>query len=364
MIKKKKNRIILAGGGTGGHLYPAVAVAEQLRKVYPDAEILFVGTKDKIESKVVPKLGFNYKSITISGFSRKLTLKNLLFPFKLIWGLFQSLIINMKFKPTVAIGTGAYVSGPVIWTASLLGAKVILLEQNSYPGITNRILEKVADEIHLSFDDAKKYFRFQSKLQVTGNPIRVNLKLIDKKSALEVFQFDATKKTLLVLGGSLGAESINEAVVKNLDVLNSNNIQVIWQTGDKYFQTYQYLNSPMVRVMPFIENVAAAYSSADLILARAGATTIAEAANLGLPVIFVPSENVAANHQYENAKSLEAVGAANLITDDKISEKLALKVTELIFNNDKLNEYKEKIKLFSKPEAAAIIAESAIKLSE
>lgn len=364
MSKSSIYRFIFAGGGTGGHLYPAVAVAEQIRLLKPESEILFIGTEGKIESRVVPKLGFNFKTIWISGFARKFTLKNILFPVKVLVSMIQSLLINMQLKPRVAVGTGAYVSGPVLWGASVLGSKIILLEQNSYPGITNRMLEKKADEIHISFEDSKKYFRESRKLILSGNPVRTDVKLIDKNSALEKFGLSADKKTLLILGGSLGAKSINEAVKNNIDRFLEKGIQIIWQTGSLYFEQYKAFNNGRIKVAAFIDDMASAYSACDLLAARAGATTIAEVAQLGLPVVFIPSKNVAANHQYKNAKSLVDGNAAELIEDENLSDKLFAKVYELINNENRLQELKNNIKKFSKPDAAKVIAERAIKLAE
>lgn len=357
-------RFIFAGGGTGGHLYPAIAVAEQIRLLKPESEILFIGTKDKIEARVVPKLGFNFKTIWISGLARKLTLKNILFPVKVLVAMYQSLLINIKLKPKVAIGTGAYVSGPVLWGASVMGSKIILLEQNSFPGVTNRMLEKKANEIHISFDDSKKYFRQKEKLILTGNPVRTDVKLINKNSALNKFELKTDKKTLLIVGGSLGAKSINEAVKNNIDLFIEKGIQIIWQTGGLYFEQYKAFNNGRVKVMAFIDDMASAYSACDLLVARAGATTIAEVSQLGLPVVFIPSKNVAANHQYKNAKSLVEGNAAELIEDENLSDKFFEKVYELINNENRLAELKNNIKNFSKPDAARIIAERAIKLAE
>ncbi|MFZ1289648.1 MAG: undecaprenyldiphospho-muramoylpentapeptide beta-N-acetylglucosaminyltransferase [Melioribacteraceae bacterium] len=360
----KNFNFIFAAGGTGGHLYPAVAVAEQLKLLLPNSNILFVGTKNKIESKVIPQLGYKFKTIWISGFRRKLTFKNLLFPIKLIFGSIQSLIINFNFKPKVAIGAGAYVSGPVIITAKLFGAKVVLLEQNSFPGVTNRMLEKKADQIHLSFEDSKKYFDDQTKLKLTGNPIRTTLKLKDKIQSLKQFGLNENKKTLLVLGGSLGASSINFAIKENLVFLTKANIQIIWQTGELYFNHYKSLEDENVKIFPFITEMEKAYSACDLIVARAGATTIAEIAYLGLPVLFIPSKNVAANHQFKNAKSLSDKNAALLIEDSELNLKLGSLVLNSIADNNLLNKLSSNIKNYSKPDAAKIIAEEVIKLAE
>ncbi len=357
-------RFVFAGGGTGGHLYPALAVAQQIRLMKPEADILFVGAKNKIEEHVVPEFGFQFKAIWISGFSRRLTLSNLLFPIKLVISAIQSFVINYGFKPRVAIGSGAYVSGPVIWAASVLGAKIMLLEQNSYPGVTNRLLEKKAQEIHISFEESRKYFRDKSKLKLSGNPIRINLLLSNKEEAVKSFGLDLTKKVLLVIGGSGGARSINETVAANLDSLLENGIQVIWQTGKHYYDQYKSLERNEVKIFPFISNMSAAYSSCDVVLARSGATTIAEVACLGLPVVFVPSENVAANHQYMNAKALKVAHAAELIEDKNLQVEFLPVINEMMVNVTRQENMKKNISEFARPLAAKIIAESAIRLAE
>ena len=364
MKKRTPYRFIFAGGGTGGHLYPAIAVAQQIRLLKPESEILFVGTKEKIEARVVPANGFDFKTIWISGFARKLNLKNILFPFKVLVSAVQSLYINFKFNPRVAVGTGAYVAGPVIWGASILGAKIILLEQNSYPGVTNRLLEKKAEQIHITFEDSRKYFREGAKLHLSGNPVRIDLKLGEKKDAKMGFALNYSQPVLLVLGGSLGAKSLNQVVASNIAKLNEKGIQVIWQTGQMYYDTYKGLANPMTIILPFIENMSNAFSASDLLLARSGATTIAEAANLGLPVVFVPSPNVAANHQYMNAKSLVDEKAAELIEDKNLNAEILEKISTLINDEKKLVELKERIRKFAYTDAAVNIARSAIKLAE
>ena len=357
-------RFLLAGGGTGGHIYPALAVAQQIKLLKPESEILFVGTKKKIESRVVPQYGFDFRSIWISGFSRKLTMENILFPLKVIVSMIQSLMIVMKFKPRVAIGSGAYVSGPSIWASSVFGSKIILLEQNSYPGITNRILEKRAEEIHITFDESKKYFREQKKLKLTGNPVRVNLKMIERSDALKQFDLATDKKTILILGGSGGARSINDAIANSINELVENNIQVIWQTGELYYEGNKKYNNNMIRVLPFIDDMSAAFSACDLLVARAGATTITEVSFLGIPVVFVPSSNVAANHQYKNAKAISDQSAAILIEDKNLKSSLVKTVIDVIHDDKKLDELKKNISAFAKPNAALVIAENAIKMAE
>jgi len=363
MSKSTSYRFLLAGGGTGGHLYPAVAVAEKIKLLLPEAEILFIGTKSKIEGRVVPQLGYKFKSIWIKGFSRKLKPENILFPLKLVVSVIQSIIINMIYRPKVSIGSGGYVSGPAIFGSSVMGAKIILIEQNSYPGVTTRILERYANEVHLSFEDSKKYFKDKEKLFLTGNPVRGSLTLSNKEEALKSFGLSSTKKTLFILGGSLGAGSINKVIADSLEPLSKKNIQIIWQTGEIYFEKYKSFLSDNVKVMAFVEKMNLAYSACDLLLARAGATTLAEILTLGIPSILVPSPNVAENHQYFNAKSLSDKNAALLIEDKNLKNEFTGKVLSLILDENKLNELKKNSRQLSKPDAAEIIAKRAIKFA-
>ncbi|WP_337872332.1 undecaprenyldiphospho-muramoylpentapeptide beta-N-acetylglucosaminyltransferase [Ignavibacterium sp.] len=361
---RKQYRFLFAAGGTGGHLYPAVAVAEEIKKIKPESEILFVGTKDRIEGRVIPKLGYKFKSIWIKGFARKFNWSNLLFPFRLLISMFQSLVISMKFKPKVAIGTGGYVAGPSIWAASVMGAKIILMESNSYPGITTRLLEHYADEVHLSFDISKKYLRRQNILKVTGNPVRENLGTINKAEAKKNFGLDENKRTILVLGGSLGASSINNAIEKSLNTVIENNLQMIWQTGKNYYERYKKLNFAAVKIFDFLEDMNKAYSACDLLVARAGATTIAELTVLGLPAILIPSPNVAENHQYHNAKALVDKIAALMIQDDELNSKLLETILSVINDSKKLEELSFNAKSLAKPNAAREIALNAIKYAQ
>ena len=359
-----KYRFLFAGGGTGGHLFPAVAVAEHIREMKPEADILFIGTKDKIEGRVIPKLGYKFRSIWIKGFSRKINLENLLFPVKLFVSIIQSLLINMSFRPKVAIGSGGYVAGPAIWAANVLGAKIILLEQNSYPGVTTRLLERYANEVHLSFEESKKYLRKEKIHHLTGNPVRKNLGRLDKSEALKIFGLSKEKKTLLVLGGSLGARTINESVSTGINTIKENGIQVIWQTGKNYFEQFRQMNSDSIKVYDFIEDMNAAYSACDLLLARAGATTIAELLNIGIPAILVPSPNVAENHQYFNAKSLSDKNAAVLIEDKNLKNEFAKHVIDIMNSERTLSEIKTNALKLAKPQAAKVIAQNAINFAE
>lgn len=353
-------RFLFAGGGTGGHLYPAIAVADEIKKLKPESEIIFVGTKSKIEGRIVPKLGYGFKSIWIKGFARKFNMENLLFPIKLFVSLMQSLLISFRFRPKVAIGSGGYVAGPAIWGASVLGAKVILMESNSYPGVTTRLLERYADELHIAFEDSKKYLRHPEKLKVTGNPVRTELGSSNKEEAKKFFGLDESKTTVLVLGGSLGAASINEAVASCVEELEKKSLQVIWQTGKNYYPKYKSINFDSVKILDFIEDMNKAYSACDVLVARAGATTIAELTVLGIPSILIPSPHVAENHQYFNAKSLLDNNAAMLIKDSEVKDILKNRILELAGDKSLQRTLKENAIKLSKPEAANVIAKSAI----
>jgi UDP-N-acetylglucosamine--N-acetylmuramyl-(pentapeptide) pyrophosphoryl-undecaprenol N-acetylglucosamine transferase len=362
--KKTQNRILFAGGGTGGHLFPALAVAEQIKNMKPETEILFVGSKSKIEGKVVPEHGYRFKSIWIKGFSRKFSLENFLFPLKLFVSATQSLIINMRFKPGVAVGSGGYVSGPAIFCASVMGAKIILLEQNSYPGKTTRLLERFADEVHISFEDTKKYLKRKTISRLTGNPVRKNLGTENKFEALEKIGLKPSVKTLLILGGSLGAKSINTVAAESIEKLINSGIQIIWQTGKNYYEQYRDLNSENVKVYEFIEDMNTAYSACDLLLARAGATTISEALVLGIPSILVPSPNVAENHQYYNAKSLAEKDAVVLLEDSELKVKMVETISKIISSEERLLSLKKNANALAKPEASKVIARNAINYME
>jgi UDP-N-acetylglucosamine--N-acetylmuramyl-(pentapeptide) pyrophosphoryl-undecaprenol N-acetylglucosamine transferase len=353
-------RFLFAGGGTGGHLFPSIAVAERIRKILPEAEFMFVGTKSKIEGRIVPQLGFNFSPIWIKGFSRKLNFDNLLFPLKLVVSLVQSLLINIKFKPKVAIGSGGYVSGPAIWGASVLGAKVILLEQNSYPGITTKLLERYASEIHLSFEDSKKYFKNKNILNFTGNPVRESLIRINRQDALKHFGLDPAKKTLLILGGSLGAGSINKTIEYFINNNYPSDINIIWQTGKDYFNFYKHLNSKNIIIKDFIDDMNLAYSACDLLVSRAGATTIAEIIVLGIPAILIPSPNVAENHQFYNAKSLSDRNAAILLEDNRLHDTFAENVLKVLMDKSVLEEISHNVRSLYKVNAAELIANNAI----
>ncbi len=359
-------RVMISGGGTGGHIFPAIAIADSIKKIEPDAKILFVGTKGKIEERVVPKAGYKFASIWISGFVRSFDVKNLIFPFKVIVSLIQSFLLVKKFKPDVVVGTGGYVSGPVVFVASLLGIPTLIQEQNSYPGVTTRLLAPLVDEVHISFEVTKKYLKRKDNVFLSGNPVRSNLKIYPKDEALKFFGFETGKKTLFVFGGSAGARSINTAMLEIIDEIIDRGIQVIWQTGALDFDRVKEKceGKNLVKVFKFIDEIDYAYSACDLVVCRAGATTIAEIAYFGLPAIFVPYPFATANHQYENARVLFETGASELIPDDRLKTELKGKILKLIEDEQRLNEMREKVKAFSNPNAGDVIAKAILKLSE
>lgn len=363
----KPIHIIISGGGTGGHVFPAIAIADALKAREPDAKILFVGAKGKLEMEKVPKSGYSIKGLWISGFQRKLSLKNLLFPLKLIWSLFRSWMIIKRFRPDVVVGVGGYASGPLLEVATRLGIPALIQEQNSYAGVTNRLLAKKVQRVCVAYDQMDQFFP-AGKLSLTGNPVRTNflVKARDKREAYRHFGLNPGLKTLFVFGGSLGAASINEAMAANANRLALDpGIQIIWQVGRLYVE--QYKNSEMarherVRLLPFIDRMDLAYAIAELVICRAGALTISELSLLGQPAILIPSPNVAEDHQMKNAMALVERQAAVLIKDEEAKEKILDKALELIAAPEQLKMLGNNIKQMAKPKAADTIAGEVLQL--
>ena len=350
--------LIISGGGTGGHIYPAISIADRLRKNITNCNILFIGAKNKMEMKKVPENGYKIIGLYISGLQRKFNLYlNILLPFKIIFSLIHSLIIILIHKPKIVIGTGGYASGPIMYIASILGIPVFIQEQNSYPGLTNRILSKYAKKIFVAYDGMDKYFN-NSKIIISGNPIRKSIKNISLKNRndyLRSLNFKKDLKTLLFLGGSLGADQLNKFIKDNIDFFKKNDLQVILQCGSRYFNTYKYLNSGHIKVLPFIKEMDKAYSSADIIISRSGASIISELCFVGKPVIFIPSPNVADNHQSKNAKKLYDIGAAEYVEEDEADYKLTSIINKILVSEVYSNSLSKKIKTLSKPNASKII---------
>jgi len=362
-------RAIFAGGGTGGHLFPAIAIADELKKLDPGAEILFIGTEQKIEARVVPQCGYAFRTIWISGFHRSFRIGNLLFPLKVIISFMQARSIIQEFKPDVVIGTGGYVSGPVLRAAVMMKIPTLIQEQNSYPGVTTRMLAERVDELHLTFESSKKYFPRKDRVFVSGNPTRNTLEHVDTEKASAYFGFDRAQKikTLLVVGGSLGARSINEAVQRHLDELIRSGFRILWQTGKEYFPeasaAAKKYTSNMISVHQFIDRMDYAYAVADLVVCRAGATTLAELTRLGKPAILVPYPHAAANHQVENARAMAEHGAAEILYDGEVSERL-LPCVSTVSEDKRLLQMSAQSRKLGKPDAAKEIAQRIIALSQ
>lgn len=306
---------MISGGGTGGHIFPAISIADELKKRYPDAEFLFVGAKDKMEMERVPQAGYPIKGIWISGIQRKLSASNLAFPFKLISSLSRCFSLIRKFKPDVVIGTGGFASGPLLYAASLKNIPTLIQEQNSYPGITNKLLSKRAHKICVAYDKMERFFS-KDKIVFTGNPIRENIKSINiqKPDALKEFGLSPERPTLLILGGSLGARKINQLIGENLDWLLSLNINILWQTGKLYIQDIEHkfgeLQGDQLKIQAFLKNMDSAYSASDMVISRAGAGTISELSVVAKATLLIPSPNVAEDHQTKNALALVEKNAA------------------------------------------------------
>ena len=364
MSSTKKHRIILSGGGTGGHIYPAIAIADELKKRFPEAEFLFVGAKDRMEMEKVPQSGYKIKGLWISGIQRKLTLKNLSFPFKLISSLFKSRQIIKKFKPDVVIGTGGFASGPLLQMATSKEIPSLIQEQNSYPGITNKLLSKKANKICVAYDGLERFFP-KSKIIKTGNPVRQGLLEINNKTdeALKEFKLNKDKKTLFVLGGSLGSKRINELIEKELDFLLAQNIQVVWQCGKLYYDTYKiYNNTKNVQVHAFINNMDLAYAASNIIISRAGASSVSELCIVGKPVIFIPSPNVAEDHQTKNAMAIVEENAALLIKESHLDTNFENTFSELMSSEDKQDRLSKNIKKLALVDATKHIVDEVEKL--
>ena len=356
-------RFILSGGGTGGHIYPAVAIANELKRRYPDAEFLFVGAKDKMEMEKVPQAGYEIKGLWISGIQRKLTLKNLMFPFKLISSLLEARKIVKQFKPHVAIGTGGFASGPLLRMAESSGVPCVLQEQNSFAGITNKLLAGKAEKICVAYDGMERFFP-KEKIVKTGNPIRTDL--VDAKAGKQesttFFGLDGDKKTVLVLGGSLGARRINQLIEKELGFFEEQGLQVLWQCGKLYHDEYKKYDSDAVKVLAFVNRMDLAYAAADVIISRAGAGSVSELCLVGKPVIFIPSPNVAEDHQTQNAKALVAKDAAIMLRESELDAEFENSFTDVMDSEEVQEKLGKNIKKMAMPKATEHIVDEIEKL--
>ncbi|HRN44332.1 MAG TPA: undecaprenyldiphospho-muramoylpentapeptide beta-N-acetylglucosaminyltransferase [Flavobacterium sp.] len=360
----KQYKFILSGGGTGGHIYPAVAIANELKSRFPDAEFLFVGAKDKMEMQKVPQAGYKIIGLWIAGLQRRLTFDNTLFPVKLISSLLKSRTIISKFKPDVVIGTGGFASGPLLQMAGLAGVPTVIQEQNSYPGITNKLLSKKANKICVAYENLERFFP-KEKMILTGNPVRQDLIDIASKreKALQHFNLDPAKKTLLVLGGSLGARKINELIAKEILLFSAHNTQVIWQCGKLYYDQYKrFEENENIQVHAFIDRMDLVYAAADVVISRAGASSVSELCIVGKPVIFIPSPNVAEDHQTKNAQAVVDKNGAFLIKESELDSQFSLVFESVLNDEAKQKMLSENIKKLAMPEATRQIVDEIVKL--
>lgn len=368
-MKKKPIKIIISGGGTGGHVFPAISIADAIKDKRPDSKILFVGANGRIEMEKVPAAGYDIIGLPIIGFSRKLSFRNITFIFKLLKSLRKSKKIVKDFQPDVVVGVGGYASGPLIRVASKRNIPALIQEQNSYPGITNKLLSKHARKICVAYENMHRFFE-KHKIIFTGNPVRkdlVNLK-IQKEVALDYFELDADKKVILIIGGSLGARTLNQSIWTNFEkIAKRHDVQIIWQTGKYYYNQAQKLHqengaNKNLKVMAFISRMDLAYGIADVIVSRAGAGTISELCLIKKPVILVPSPNVTEDHQTKNAMALTQKNAAILVKDSQAKQQLIDEMYQLIDNENKCNELSKNIADMAIPDSASIIADEVLNL--
>ncbi len=363
-------RFIISGGGTGGHIFPAISIAKAIKRELPDSEILFVGAHNRMEMEKVPAAGFKIIGLPIAGLQRGSIIKNLMFIPKLFVSLFKCRSIIRTFKPNAVVGVGGYASGPLLWTAQKMGIPTLIQEQNGFAGLTNKLLAKRAKSICVAYEGMERFFPTE-KIVLTGNPVRKDLQDI-KLNQPEAYKFfnlsqNSSMKTLLVIGGSLGARTINECIGSNLDLLIRKKVQVIWQTGKTYYdsaiaEASQY-NNPNIHIYPFINRMDFAFSVADVIISRAGAGTISELCLVGKPVILVPSPNVAEDHQTKNAMALVKNNAALMVSDKDAVDTLVPEAVKLIEDDEQQVRLRINIKKMALPNADEVICKQVLKIA-
>lgn len=351
---------MISGGGTGGHIYPAIAIANAWKEEFPGSEILFVGALGKMEMQKVPEAGYRIEGLPVAGLQRSLTLENLKFPFKLFKSLMKAGRMVNEFKPDVVVGVGGYASGPVLFAAQRRGIPTLVQEQNSYAGLTNKLLAKKADKICVAYPDMERFFP-KEKIAYTGNPVRKDILELEGKRSKGIAHFglNEEKKTVLVLGGSLGARTLNQAVLKDMQALDQEGFQVLWQSGKYYFkemlEKMEASKLKNIHLHEFIREMDLAYAAADIIISRAGALSVSELSLVGKPVIFIPSPNVAEDHQTKNAMAYVSHDAAWLLKDQEAVGNLKLKIDELMHDPAVGLALGKNIKSLAKPNAAVAI---------
>lgn len=363
-------KIIISGGGTGGHIFPAVSIANAIREQHPEAKILFVGAEGRMEMQRVPAAGYEIKGLPIAGFDRKNIFKNISVLIKLFKSRIMARKIIKDFRPQVAVGVGGYASGPTLNEAGIMGIPTLIQEQNSYAGVTNKLLAKKACKICVAYEGMERFFD-KNKIIITGNPVRQNLlnSTICREDGIAHFKLDSTKKTILVIGGSLGARTINECIIQNIEKIKmQSDIQIIWQTGKYYFakakESIKDEKDLPLYCTDFISSMEHAYAAADLVISRAGAGSISEFCLLGKSVILVPSPNVAEDHQTKNALALVKKEAAIYVKDDEAIEKLIPVALEIVRDENRLSKLSKNIKQLAYPNSASIIAQEVYNLAK
>jgi len=359
MAESNQYKVVISGGGTGGHIYPAIAIANALKELMPGTEILFVGAQGRMEMEKVPAAGYKIEGLWISGIQRRLTMDNLLFPVKVLSSYRRAKQIIREFKPDIAIGVGGYASFPLLFAASRMGIPTLIQEQNGYAGVANKFLASKAEKICVAYEGMEKFFP-ADKLVLTGNPVRKDIVSVDarRQQAYEHFGLDAQKKTLLVIGGSLGARTINESIDQGLERIGQENIQVLWQTGKWYIDQARERAEGFksVNVFDFIYEMDLAYAAADIVISRAGALSISELSLVGKPVILVPSPNVAEDHQTKNAMALVQKEAAILVKDEAAREYLIEEAMTLLNDAKQQERLGKNIRTLGRPDAAMEIS--------
>ncbi|MBS1634790.1 MAG: undecaprenyldiphospho-muramoylpentapeptide beta-N-acetylglucosaminyltransferase [Bacteroidetes bacterium] len=365
----KKLKVILSGGGTGGHIFPAVAIANEIKRLVPDADILFVGALGKMEMEKVPAAGYRIIGVPIAGLQRKFTLSNFKLPFLIIKSLLKTRKIIREFQPDVVVGTGGYASGPLLRAATGKGVPALIQEQNSFAGITNKILSKKVNRICVAYEGMERFFP-KEKIILTGNPVRQDIANVKAKrdEALGYFKLDSAKPVILLIGGSLGARTMNEAMGADLQLLAEQGVQLIWQTGKGYFEKAKQqtasFSAQHITAYDFISRMDLAYAAADVVISRAGASSVSELCNIGMPCILVPSPNVAEDHQTKNAMALVNKQAAILVKDQDAHEQLVKRALELITDKPKQKELQSNIATMAFHNSAHVIATEVLKLAK
>ncbi len=367
MKKNKPYRIILSGGGTGGHIFPAIAIANEIKATDPTVEILFVGATGKMEMDKVPRAGYKIIGLPVSAFHRRLSLKNLMFPFRLLASMVKASSVIANFKPDLVIGTGGFASGPVLRVANRKGISTLIQEQNSFPGVTNRLLAQKVNRICVAYTGMDRYFPAE-KIVLTGNPVRADLKIPENRrdEAKACFNIESNLPVILVFGGSQGARTLNRSMIAHIEKLADSAVELIWQTGTAFYpeahEAVRSCNAKNIKVLEFIHEMHFAYALASLVVCRSGAITLSELSLLGKPAILVPLPSAAENHQAKNARTYVDAGAALLVTDNDARDQLVVTMLALVADTSGLKNMAARMLDFAKPDATRDITTESLKL--